>query len=408
MISIEDKALCTGCAACMNICPVDCISMIRDSYGCEYPLANARRCIQCDKCVDVCPIINPYVETPKPQRAFLAQHNDDAVLQQSTSGGAFSALARAVLESGGVVYGHGYDESTCAPRGYVYEVRCCCANSDDELYRFRNSKYTQSEIGFAYRQVKDDLLNGKRVLFSGTPCQCEGLVKYLEKPYSNLLLVDVVCRAVPSRAVLSAYYQWLERKFGKRPSVIRFRDKSYYGYRYSQIRAFESGSASDFYHAGVESDPMLRAFFSNICDRPSCYSCKFKKRYRVSDVTLWDCFNPAQFVKSFDNNKGATRLLAHSQKGQSAVEEASAYARIEEIDVERAVSETREIVHPVQWNNDREKFMNDLVVMSGYDLMEKWFPDTLKVRFERLARSAARNLGIYDQAKKIAKKLLRK
>lgn len=406
MIAIDDKALCTGCSACMNACPVDCIAMVQDPYGCEYPLVNVGACIQCGKCERVCPILNPLEEEKGDQQAFLVQNKNPLVLLQSTSGGAFSALAQRVIDEGGIVYGHGYGVISGAEAKTLPCVRCYGVEHADRLSEFRNSKYTQSEVGLALRQVRDDLKTGRRVLFSGTPCQCEGLVKYLGHPDPNLLLVDVVCRAVPSRKILSAYCQWLERKYGQCPSAIRFRDKFYYGYRYSQIRAFGEEDDSDFYHAGVESDPMLRAFFSNICDRPACYSCKFKKRYRPVDLTLWDCFEPSLFAQGFDDNRGVTRVLAHSDRGRRAIEEIVSHAKVIQIEADLAVANAREMTQPVSESPNRGRFMEDLISLDGYELLEKWFPDSPKVRLERWARTAARKLGVYDQAKRVVKRAL--
>lgn len=145
-----------------------------------------------------------------------------------------------------------------------------------ELWRFRNSKYVQSSIGPAYREVREYLDAGREVLFSGTPCQCEGLLGCLGGHPAGLTIVDVVCHAVPCRAVFAAYLDWLDARAEDETDTVRFRDKERFGYRCSMMRALSSGDDSasvELYRAGVESDPYLRAFFSDVCDRPSCYSC---------------------------------------------------------------------------------------------------------------------------------------
>ena len=108
MIAVSDKSRCCGCAACTAACPVGCISMQYDAEGSEYPIVDESACIGCGKCERVCRVLNPVLEQPCPQRAFLVQHSNSKVLLQSTSGGAFTALAQAVLSRGGVVFGHGY------------------------------------------------------------------------------------------------------------------------------------------------------------------------------------------------------------------------------------------------------------------------------------------------------------
>lgn len=101
--------------------------------------------------------------------------------------------------------------------------------------------------------------------------------------------------------------------------TVRFRDK-HYGYKYSTMNVITDRNHGNYYQ-GVESDPWLRAFFSNICDRPSCHSCHFRKQYRVSDFTIWDCFNVGRFSKELDNDKGATRVLVHTKKGREIFNE---------------------------------------------------------------------------------------
>lgn len=404
MICIEDKALCCGCAACANACPRDCIDMVPDSEGCEYPVVDESVCVSCDACIDACPILNPVAEVSRGQRAFLFQHYDPAVLLESTSGGAFTAIAEEVLERNGVVYGAVAFEQGDAGLNVAH----CAVERKDDLARFRNSKYVQSEIGLSFRQAKGSLEAGRTVLFSGTPCQVEGLLRYLGHPYPNLVAVDVVCRAVPCRAVFRAYQEWLNDRFEAKTSSIRFRDKSRYGYRYSNICAFENDNWAPFSAAGVESDPFLRAFFSDVCDRPACYSCAFKKRYRMSDITLWDCFDVGGFSKDFNDNRGVTRVLVHSEKGLAMIQGASRYARVFEINAEQAVEGANEIVNPVALNRKRDEFMADVAMIPGFELMEKWFPDSIKVKFERFSRKACERLGVYDFAKRCVKKVLKR
>lgn len=402
-VSIVRKDECCGCSACMNVCPQDCIRMEFDVEGCEYPLVNEARCVSCGKCVKVCPIIHRLPERPFGQSAYLLQHRNERVLRESTSGGAFSAIAQPVLDRGGVVYGHGWD-GTCREDGRP-KVSCFGVDRADGLAKFRNSKYVQSEVGYVFREIKKRLDSGSEVLFSGTPCQCEGLLSYLRNKPPALSMADVVCRAVPCRAAFSSYCDWLEAGFGAKPLYVRFRDKRRFGYRYSSICAFREGDEQPFYSAGVESDPMLRAFFSNICDRPSCYECRFKKRYRQVDLTLWDCFEPGRFCSDLDNNCGVTRVLVHSEKGRQMVEDARQHARVVEVSPDALVAGVREMFLSVADNSNRERFMADVAELGGYEVMEKWFPDALWVKAERVARGVAERFGVYDQAKRTIKKI---
>lgn len=402
MIDVANKAECTGCAACANACPLDCISMTLDTEGCEYPRVNGAACVECGRCERACPIITPVEQRELEQHAYLVQHKDPVVLSESTSGGAFTALAQLVIDRGGIVYGAGFvkDGESKYPRVHHFGV-----DSFSDLAAFRNSKYVQSEIGLVFREIKTKLRQNKEVLFSGTPCQVEGLLNYIGKDYQNLYTVDFVCHALPCRTVFDAYIDWLAEVYGKETSVVRFRDKRRYGYRYSNICAFEGNRQQPYYCAGVESDPFLRAFFSDIGDRPSCYKCHFKKRYRVSDMTLWDCFDVSKFSQDLNDNRGATRVLVHTLQGNSMIEAMRSYAVIKELPVEKAVEGVEEMIASVGMNPKRDDFLSDIATLSGYEVVEKWFPDSLWVKAERFARNVVARFEFYDQVKSIAKKV---
>lgn len=413
MIDIVNKEMCCGCSACAAACPTGCVTMQYDAEGCEYPIADISRCIGCGKCERVCRVLNPMPEVRRPQRAFLVQHKNPEVLLQSTSGGAFTGLAQVVLSRGGAVFGHGYLRGEQLSRAKdapgPLKVGCFAVENESDLWRFRNSKYVQSTIGPAYNEVKHYLEEGREVLFSGTPCQCEGLLSYLGGRRQGLFVVDLVCHAIVCRSVFSAYCEWLERRTGKRPGAVRFRDKEHFGYRYSMMRALETDGVFDpveLYCNGVESDPYLRAFFSNMSDRPSCYSCAFKKRYRQSDVTLWDFFDVYRMDKSFDDNGGVTRALCHTDEGAALVADASAYSRISEVDADAACEGVREMTCSVEPNPERDAFMVALH-HSGAGALDDWFPDSPRVKAERFVRITAEKLGVYDQVKRLAKRLLK-
>ena len=397
MINISDKKQCCGCSGCMNACPVDCITMKEDEEGFRYPVVDASKCIGCGKCERVCPIINVKPEKEFEQKAFLIRNMDEQILKESTSGGAFTAIAKEIIDAGGVVFGAAFDEQ--------FEVRHTFVEKYEDLRIFRNSKYVQSCIGEAYKEAKSFLDKGRLVLFSGTPCQIEGLWHFLGKKYDNLTLVDVVCRATPSPLVWRKYRENGIKKTNNNLSGAAFRDKNRFGYQYSQLRLrFSNGVVKE---AGVESDPYLRAFFSNLSDRPSCYDCKFKKRYRVSDLTIWDCFDAYLHDKSFDDNKGVTRALVHTQKGQDIIDKLE-NCRVKEITTDAAVRKVYELVNSTNENPRRKDFFSDLQSMQFDDLVEKWFPDSLKVKFERFIRVSFEKLGIYRPTKRFMRKILGK
>lgn len=408
MIEIKDKSLCSGCSACASVCPKKCISMKTDAEGCEYPEVDQSKCIECGMCEKVCPIANPVVEKPCFQMAYLVQHKDKEILRQSTSGGAFTAIATEIIKQGGIVYGAGVvSNKTYSVDLAELKVEHFPVFEAGDLSKFRNSKYVQSYINDTFVQIKKYLDSGTIVLFSGTPCQCEGLLSYLGVPYENLITVDFVCRAVPIRGLWVKYAEWLAGHVQVQNGRVVFRDKSKYGYSYSNLALYRDED-DPVYFSGVESDPYLRAFFSNLCDRPVCYSCPFKKRYRRTDLTLWDFFDVGRMSEMLDNNLGVTRVLTHSKAGEAIMESVvnGGSATVETVDPDLMISGFNEMYNSVPYNEKRSQFVEDLEAMDGASLMDKWFPDTMRVKAERVARRTLQSLGVYDKVKFAIKKML--
>ena len=398
MIDIKDKKDCCGCWACKNVCPVQCITMPEDEEGFRYPTVDKDKCINCHLCEKVCPIINKKEEPAKPQKAYVVQNKDPQVLRESTSGGAFSAIAKAVIRKGGIVFGAGFDTKGV--------VRHQAVEKEEDLRIFRNSKYVQSLVGDTYKQVKDSLKQGRLVLFSGTPCQLEGLIFYLrEKHYDNLLLIDVVCRAVPSPLVLRKYEEMQQKKMNSEIDDIKFRDK-YHGYKYSSLSIRTKDKQE--YHEGIDTDPYLRAFFAASSIRPSCTQCKFRSRYRRTDMTLWDCFTIEHFSKELDNDKGATRILVHTQRGADLLNSLVDDLKIVEVNPEDAVDGVKEMLTSPQRNVNCKAFFQDIHILEPEAFFTKYYPNTLRHRLEKQARLLSNKLGIYKYAKKVVKAIIGK
>ena len=395
MIEIKEKSQCCGCTACSSICPKKAIVMKQDEEGFMYPIIDKSKCVKCGLCDKVCPIEN-VKENKNSQHAYIFQNADDKIRRESTSGGAFTAIAEYVIENNGIVYGAIFDDK--------YKVIHKGIDKKEELYKFRNSKYVQSEIGNCYCEIKEHLNRGKLVCFSGTSCQVEGLKNYLRKNYENLILVDVVCRAVPSPLIWKKYLDMRQRQY-RDISRIMFRDK-YYGYKYSNLSIYnKNNDKKQEYHKGVDSDPYLRAFFTNICDRPSCYDCRFKKLHRESDITIWDCFEVEKYNKNFDDDKGTSRILVHTDKGRNIINLLNEKNRVEEIDVEKATNGFLAMFQPVKKNGKREQFFEDANRLTDEELFNKYFADTIKIKIERYGRLALLKTGIYKPILNLGKKI---
>ena len=233
MICIKDKALCCGCGACSQICPKHCIVMSQDEEGFLYPSVNKETCVDCGLCEKVCPVINQRTPHNKVQQTYAAINMTESIRMSSSSGGVFRAIADIVIQDNGVVFGARFDDD--------WSIIHDCTETLDGLAAFQGSKYVQSKIGDCYQRAKTYLDQGRKVLFSGTPCQIVGLNLFLRKPYSNLITVDLICHGVPSPRVWNEYLkEEIARQCNRKNSVlprpihekdvlvegIAFRDKS--------------------------------------------------------------------------------------------------------------------------------------------------------------------------------------
>lgn len=369
--------------------------MEADEEGFVYPRIK-EHCINCGKCRKVCPVLEREKESVCVQHGFAVQNRDVKILRESTSGGAFTAIAEYVLENGGIVYGVSLDGELTA--------RHISVENRDELCKFRGSKYIQSEIGRTFLEAREELEAGRLVCFSGTPCQIEGLLRFLGKKYDNLITVDVVCHAVPSPLAFQKYIEFRQGKLGKEKiSEVRFRDK-YFGYRYSNLSILNR-EGKIIYHNGIDTDEWLRTFFSEICNRPSCYSCAFKKRYRVSDFTLWDCFDVHRVMPEADNNRGVTKVLIHSEAGYRHFQKFCRKLYYKSIDPDALVEGAYEMIGSVKRNGNRDAFFRDMALLTGKELYEKYFPIGFSTKFEKVVRLMAMKLGIYQMIWKCYKRL---
>lgn len=399
MIKLE-KENCCGCAACAAICPKSCIDLVPDDEGFLYPECDMDKCVHCHLCEKVCPVSNQIQETETRQYGYAVQNKNHTVLMESTSGGAFTAIAEQIINLGGVVYGASLDESL--------SVRHIGVDSIEQLWRFRNSKYVQSYVSpECFRNIKTELGEERYVLFSGTACQIEGLVHYLGEKHEKLILVDVLCHSVPSPLVFEKYVEWQQHKQGTRITSVRFRDK-YYGYTYPTMNV-AADKQKHTYHCGAESDPYLRAFLSGICSRPSCYSCKFRKRYRVSDFTLWDCHDPGRYSKELDNNCGATNVLIQSEKGKKIFNQISDNIVAVEVEPDLLVKDgAGSMRSTIALNKSRQEFLKDAAELHGDELFLKWFPVTRKTKLKHGMRVVLCKMGMYNFMKKVYVKATRK
>ena len=352
MIDIIDKKKCCGCTACENICPQRCIEMVEDAEGFLYPQIEKKRCISCNLCERVCPVQNKPNLSHIKLKTYVVRDKRKEILKNSTSGGVFTSVMEYILLQHGVVYGVIMDDDRVIKHIRVDDI------SDPKLKMIPGSKYVKSEIRGIFQQVKCDLETSKVVCFSGTPCQVAGLKSFLRKDFENLITVDVVCRGNPSPLYWKKYVEYQEKRNNSRITEAKFRSKTY-GYHSGSMRlTFENGKK---YIGSVRVNLFLRAFFEDLCSRPSCYDCAFKHAHRVSDLTIYDCWHAGELANLKDDDKGYTNVIIQSEKGGKLFNKIRQSLDVYETDTEKAIALDGIMVRNcVKWNDRRETFFDDL------------------------------------------------
>ena len=299
---------CCGCTACCNICPTSAIRMEPDCEGFLQPIIDTALCCNCRKCEIACPITNPPTLPDSFEGCVIAQSRDPQVLDESTSGGFVDALCRCVTDKmGGYVCGVAFNSEFLPHHKIV--------GSYEDAKAFRNSKYAQSDLGTAFKDIHSLLRNGSTVMFIGTPCQVAGLKSFVGERHENLITVDLVCRSIPSPKLWRMYLDWQENRFGAKIVKVFCRKKTY-GYHSGALEIdFENGK---HYAGSNRVDYYMKSFHMDICSRRSCYDCKFKTKHRCSDFTVFDSWRPdvCSNIPLNDNNKGYSGVIIHTKKGK--------------------------------------------------------------------------------------------
>lgn len=313
MIQIKDKSACCGCSACYAICPKQCITLSADKEGFLYPVVNAEVCINCGLCEKVCPVLHPKKKKTEPE-VFAVINTDEKIRLQSSSGGIFTFIAEKVIDEGGVVFGARFNEN--------WEVVHDYTETKEGLSYFRGSKYVQSNLGNIFNQAKSFLGAGRKVMFTGTPCQIAGLKNFLRKSYDNLLAVDVICHGVPSPTVWKGYLSQSVKNIYKNQPLskgtlklkdviqnINFRSKENGWKNYHVAIEYKNGEreSTSFYQ-----NMYMNAFLSDFSLRPSCFACPAKLDNMQGDITLADCWGVDKLKPEIDDDKGCGLMLIHN------------------------------------------------------------------------------------------------
>ena len=343
---------CSGCGSCAAVCPKNCITMTSDREGFRYPVIDGAQCIHCGACERVCSVEH-HPPVSGHTAAFAVQNTDEEVRRESSSGGVFSALAMDTLAQGGWVCAAVYDAD--------FQVCHELTNSPERIAAMRGAKYTQSRGEHCFPRIRELLKQQIPVLFVGTPCQCAALRAFLGGNDPRLLLVDMVCHGVPSPKVWQKYLRECRDAdpSGGKLLAVNLRDKSTGWSRYNY-------SVSLTYEPDVRvirpqrQDIFMRGFVSNLYLRPSCADCASKGVQRCSDLTLGDYWGIWDQHPEFDDDRGTSLLLVHTDRGQRAWKQVEAGFRVCAVTCEDALAQNPSALQSSAPHSNREQFFRQL------------------------------------------------
>ena len=352
---------------CAQICAHHAIVLRPDKEGFLRPCIDVELCNECGLCQSKCPVNAIPSLSEVPLKVFSGWSNDERIRIDSSSGGAFTEIAKLIIRQGGVVFGAAMDENV--------EARHIVVDKERDLALLRGSKYVQSVIGDAYKEAKSLLLDGKTVLFSGTPCQIAGLRNFLHKDYENLYMVDLICHGVPSPRVFGDYKKYLEGIIRERVHEVKFRCKKYSWIFYNMginPHVEENGDVRYSYIGKYYSDPYIRLFLQDNILRPNCYDCQYTSIRRVSDFTIadwWGYKAECEADKDFDR-KGVSLLICNTEKAVELSAKLDMY--LKERTVEEALRTNPSLRHPFAKPKARACFWKDYDVKTFEQMIGKW------------------------------------
>lgn len=318
------KSRCSGCSACSLVCPQGSISMIKDELGFLYPHIDEDICTNCQLCIRACPALNPLEKTQEIEiKAYAIKNKDKDIRFNSSSGGAFHALANKIIKEGGIVFGAKYSDDFLVCHGY-------CDNEKD-LNAFMRSKYVQSDIKDCFSEVRKFLDANRKVLFSGTPCQISGLKSYLGKIYENLLTIDLVCGGVTSPLLWNKYLEYQSKSGNLKNISMRYKEKGYLtseGFPSYSMKLEFDNQDENIQVISNEEDLFLSTRFAFY--RENCYQCDFKGIRHDSDITIGDFCGINHIDRQADDGWGVSLVLIQSEKGRALLEDCQSIIDIEE------------------------------------------------------------------------------
>lgn len=341
-MEICERDKCTGCFACKNICPKEAIAVETDELGKTVPEILKEKCVECGLCRKVCPELGKKNLT-FPIKCYAMWTKDKKDREECASGGVATGISHYFIANGGVVFGTDWN------KGNELELEIKMAETEGEMEHFKTSKYVQAFTGDSYKRAKQQLVQGRQVLYVGTPCQIAGLKGYLQKEYENLTTIDLICHGTPPIEYLRTYVKELFPN--KRVVKASFRGKDDYC-----LKFFENGNVNPIYSKMHILDLYFSAFLKGLTFRDNCYMCEYARNERVSDITIGDFWGIDRSTLKRKYEGKISVVLINTDKGKKTLEQCRDKFYMEERQIEEAIEGNDQLRKPSVLHKDYEKF----------------------------------------------------
>lgn len=387
-LEIKNKADCTGCRACEQLCPVKCIQMVEDENGFLFPKIDEEKCINCGLCQRRCPQINRK-EEKRERKAYAVKAKETEVSKNSTSAGIAYILARKTIKENGIVFGCAYNDKLEPIQTKV--------EKEEELQKLRGSKYVFSNTLHSYSETKEALEEKENVLYIGTPCQIGGLYAFLGKEYENLLTVDIVCHGVPSQKMFLKYIAYLEEKFKAKITNYEFRnkDKAIWGEFCAKV-TLDNGKVK---YLNADEDPYYSNFLKGTIYRDCCYECRYANYNRVGDITLADFWGIEKADSKFSSSEGVSLVIVNSSRGEKVFKDIGNQIEYKEFSMEQASDKNSNLKQPTLRSAKRDEIYEGINEMKPKEYVKK------KLKISNKAKKTIKKL-IPKSVKKMIKKMI--
>ena len=299
------------------------------------------------------------MQTGNETDVYAVRIKDKKILWQSSSGGAFTAIADYFLERGSAV-------ACCYYNSEKSRTEYKLFLSKNDIGSARGSKYMYSFLGEIYNECIQWLIDNpdRQLLFVGTGCQTAGFCSLSEtkRLRNRVFAVDLICHGLPSPIIWDSYVQFLEKKHKGSIASVSFRDK-------------RNGWAAPTAYAIINGEEIslsgyTRMFYDTQAMRPACYKCPYATIDRYTDITIGDYWGIEKKIPEFYDSLGNSLLLVHTIAGKSLFSEIK--DKLEYVESNSKDCWQYNLEFPTQQQAGRGQFWNDYYNRGGMYIVKKY------------------------------------